>query len=350
MVLVGMGLGRLGLIILIIIIIIIVYVFAIRSFRSSSYEKDFLEIEKLGNGAFGEVVKVRHKIDGQEYAIKKIKLTDTNWQSVDNEISVLAGLDHRNVVRYNNSFGENGIMYIQMNAAQMTLRTWFDQRNQSHDFSEFHCKNITNGKHYNQKCASCDCLVCPNYLSRGKFEFKKESLGIGKQLVAAVQYIHNCNIIHNDIKPANIFVNYKDCATVAQIADFGLASTADHEKQPFGSEPYAAPEKYHGFGGKSSDLFSVGIILLELLVPISMTTQRSFNGLIWINYNWMFSNLTTNYKKLIQRLMHHDSSKRPTAEKVLEILDFYIENNIDAGHSENAENQLYEKWPEVFKN
>ncbi|XP_055678483.1 interferon-induced, double-stranded RNA-activated protein kinase-like isoform X1 [Lutzomyia longipalpis] len=316
----------------IIIITIVLYVFAIRSFRSSSYEKDFLEIEKLGNGTFGEVVKVRHKTDGQEYAIKKIKLTDTNWHCVNNEISVLARLDHRNVVRYNNSFGENGIIYIQMNIAQMTLRTWLDQRNQSHDYSEFVWKNITNGKHYNQKCASRDCLVCPNYLSRGKFEIKKESLGIGKQLVAAVQYIHNY------------------CATVAQIADFGLASTADHEKQPFGSEPYAAPEKYHGFGGKSSDLFSVGIILLELLVPISMTTQRSFNGLIWINYNWMFSNLTTNYKKLIQRLMHHDSSKRPTAEKVLEILDFYIENNIDAGHSENAENQLYEKWPEVFKN
>jgi PAS domain S-box-containing protein len=41
----------------------------------SRYEKDFEELEKLGSGAFGTVFKVRNRLDGQFYAIKKIKMS-----------------------------------------------------------------------------------------------------------------------------------------------------------------------------------------------------------------------------------------------------------------------------------
>jgi eukaryotic translation initiation factor 2-alpha kinase 4 len=40
----------------------------------SRYKSDFEEIEFLGRGGFGEVVKARNKLDGRFYAIKKIKL------------------------------------------------------------------------------------------------------------------------------------------------------------------------------------------------------------------------------------------------------------------------------------
>ena len=41
---------------------------------TSRYENDFEELDKIGEGGFGEVFKARHRIDGNIYAIKKIKL------------------------------------------------------------------------------------------------------------------------------------------------------------------------------------------------------------------------------------------------------------------------------------
>nr|KAG5702877.1 hypothetical protein BaRGS_019096 [Batillaria attramentaria] len=40
----------------------------------AGYKGSFDEIEKLGSGAFGKVYKARHSLDGQEYAVKKIRL------------------------------------------------------------------------------------------------------------------------------------------------------------------------------------------------------------------------------------------------------------------------------------
>jgi len=41
---------------------------------TSRYANDFEELDKIGEGGFGEVYKARHRIDGNIYAIKKIKL------------------------------------------------------------------------------------------------------------------------------------------------------------------------------------------------------------------------------------------------------------------------------------
>jgi len=43
---------------------------------SSRYKNDFEQLEEIGRGAFGIVYKARHKLDGNVYAIKKIKLSD----------------------------------------------------------------------------------------------------------------------------------------------------------------------------------------------------------------------------------------------------------------------------------
>ena len=50
---------------------------------TSRYANDFIEVEKIGQGGFGTVYKARHKIDGNIYAIKKIKL-DSKPNSEEN--------------------------------------------------------------------------------------------------------------------------------------------------------------------------------------------------------------------------------------------------------------------------
>ena len=45
---------------------------------TSRYQEEFVEINRLGKGGFGSVFKVKNKLDGREYAVKKIPLKETN--------------------------------------------------------------------------------------------------------------------------------------------------------------------------------------------------------------------------------------------------------------------------------
>ena len=67
------------------------------------YRKEFEEQEKLGKGGFGTVYRVRNKLDGHGYAMKKVRLSsshDDKLEKVLREVRILALLDHPHVVRY----------------------------------------------------------------------------------------------------------------------------------------------------------------------------------------------------------------------------------------------------------
>lgn len=66
---------------------------------------EFVEGQKLGRGGFGTVYKCRNRLDGHDYAIKKIRLSsDPRWQpqlaKVLREVKIMSLLDHPNIVRY----------------------------------------------------------------------------------------------------------------------------------------------------------------------------------------------------------------------------------------------------------
>jgi serine/threonine protein kinase len=66
----------------------------------SRYQADFEEVEFLGEGGFGKVVKAKNKLDGRFYAIKKIKLRpEDNEQKVFREVNALSRLNHQFIVR-----------------------------------------------------------------------------------------------------------------------------------------------------------------------------------------------------------------------------------------------------------
>ena len=68
----------------------------------SRYANDFDEIEEIGKGGFGIVYKAQHKLDGNIYAIKKIKLSRNNEENkrILREIKYLSGLNNQYIVRY----------------------------------------------------------------------------------------------------------------------------------------------------------------------------------------------------------------------------------------------------------
>lgn len=85
------------------------------SVQNSRYENDFVEISMLGRGGFASVWRARNKLDGIDYAIKKIRLGkdldtmmdhENPYEKIFREIKHLARLEHRNVVRYYSSWLE----------------------------------------------------------------------------------------------------------------------------------------------------------------------------------------------------------------------------------------------------
>jgi len=70
--------------------------------QGSRYHSDFEEIQLLGRGGFGQVVKVKNRLDGRYYAIKKIKLDSNTSLSrrILREVLTLSRLHHEHVVRY----------------------------------------------------------------------------------------------------------------------------------------------------------------------------------------------------------------------------------------------------------
>ncbi|NXW53288.1 E2AK1 kinase, partial [Eurystomus gularis] len=77
--------------------------------QTSRYLNEFDEIARLGKGGYGKVYKVRNKLDGQFYAIKKINMKKArrrDCMKVLREVKVLAGLQHPNIVGYHTAWME----------------------------------------------------------------------------------------------------------------------------------------------------------------------------------------------------------------------------------------------------
>ena len=82
------------------------------------YQEEFVELSKLANGQFGEVNKARHRLDGIVYAIKitkkNLRANSYDEKMAMNEVFAHAALmKHKHVVRYFNSWVEQGKIFIQ---------------------------------------------------------------------------------------------------------------------------------------------------------------------------------------------------------------------------------------------
>ena len=132
-------------------------------------------------------------------------------------------------------------------------------------------------------------------------------LTVADQLLDAVAYAHAEGIVHRDIKPENIFID--GTGTTVKLADFGIAhiddSSATHATiagTVLGTVGYMSPEQVRGMAVDArSDLFSVGVVLYEML-----TGKNPF----------VSSDDASNITSIMYRTVHEPAPELPEAASI----------------------------------
>jgi len=86
-----------------------------------------------------------------------------------------------------------------------------------------------------------------------------------RQILSALEFAHNHQVIHRDIRPSNILINRSN---EVKITDFGTSTLLKHGEYAttkIGSPPYMAPEQFEGKAVLASDLYSTGCLFYEMV-------------------------------------------------------------------------------------
>jgi len=146
----------------------------------------------------------------------------------------------------------------------------------------------------------------------------RRSLEIGLQVARALEFVHEHNIVHRDVKPSNIFVTKSG---LVKLIDFGVAKGADATLKTqagiaLGTVFYMAPEQVEGERTPSIDIWAFGLILLEML-----TGKRPIDGDSVVNVLYKIRNEPVDLDLLRQSavgrqafdLVQHCVAREPSA-------------------------------------
>lgn len=142
---------------------------------------------------------------------------------------------------------------------------------------------------------------------------KTDALVITQQLLDGLQYAHLRGIVHRDLKPANIFINN---GQEIKISDFGVArldqSDITQSGQLVGTLRYMAPEMLQGQKiDHRVDLYSIGIILYELLILSGSQNLNQAQNKKHIDLkNKDISSIPVSCRKVIRKALAIETEKR----------------------------------------
>ncbi|CAD8114721.1 unnamed protein product [Paramecium sonneborni] len=270
-------------------------------FDFSSQIPTFTEGEMIGAGSFGQVYIAQENRTGKIYAVKKINLKGDfdkeDLEGLKSEINLLKSIKHKNIIRY----------------------VW----------------NSENEDYW---------LLYLEYLSQGTLTQLTEKFGplqintirqYSKQILQAIAYLHENNIIHRDIKGANLLLGVDG---EIKLGDFGCSKikekTIQRSKQSGdilhslkGSIPYMAPEvASQDENCRASDIWSFGCTVLEMSTGKKPWHEHNFDNplsaLLYIitdnSLPLIPEDLDQDLQQFIKICLQRDHKQRPTAMHLLQ--------------------------------
>ncbi|XP_057440749.1 probable L-type lectin-domain containing receptor kinase S.7 [Lotus japonicus] len=277
-----------------------------------SATREFHPSRIVGHGSFGTVYKAFLISSGTIAAVKRSRHSHEGKTEFLAELSIIAGLRHKNLVQLQGWCAEKGELLL------------------VYDF-------MANG--------SLDKVLYKEP-ERGKVLSWGHRVNIALGLASVLVYLHQeCEqrVIHRDIKTGNVLL---DGNFNPRLGDFGLAKLMDHDKSPVstltaGTMGYLAPEYLqYGKANDKTDVFSYGVVVLEVACgkrPIEREGGAKMVNLVdWVwglHYEGRIleaadKRLNGEFDEEGMRMMlllglscaNPDSAMRPSMRRVLQIL------------------------------
>lgn len=213
-------------------------------------------ISELGKGAMGVVYKATDPLLNRPVAIKTINLSADAEEMADyesrfnQEAKAAGGLNHPNIVTIYDIGKSGHVAYMAM--------------------------ELLEGKELR-------AMMTP-----GRPQPVSRAVDIAAQVAEGLSYAHQHEVVHRDIKPANIMI-VRDGRV--KITDFGIARMRTSEVQThagvmMGSPRYMSPEQVVGNRAEPrSDIFSLGVILYEMLTGKPPFTGEDINSMMFQTLN-----------------------------------------------------------------
>ena len=184
-------------------------------------------VAPLGNGGFGAVYLARDTWIDKDVAVKVPHKQNLNFSELLREPRLLAALDHPNIVSITTAEKQENVFFIVM------------------EYVEGHTLD--------------DVITERNGLE------PEVALDYALQIGRAVDHAHRQGVIHRDLRPPNVLVSDTG---VLKVADFGTSrflEIAAHGTTVIGSPAYMAPEQFDGKAVFASDLYSLGVMMYQML-------------------------------------------------------------------------------------
>jgi serine/threonine-protein kinase len=260
---------------------------------------DYILEEKIGGGAFSIVYKATRASDSfkekKVYAIKVLnkKIVKTEGSKAikqfEREADIAIHLNHENVVKVYEWGYFNDNLSIVMEYVE--------------------------GKNLNEFMLEPD-----------KYPFEK-LIEIGYKIGKGLVYIHQNGIIHKDLKPENILISNDE--KIVKVTDFGIAKVPKKwwqrdifekagTERKYSRISYASPEQKKGRATMKSDIYSLGVVIDELLVAKLSVPDKNEE-----DYFQRITNVALKYKREIPIL----SENLPIPDLCKEILRKSTANN-----------------------
>jgi len=256
--------------------------------------------DELGRGRFSVVKQATHLKENIGYAVKEVEnesLDDEeNLEALETEIKILRKLRHPHIVNLKEVVTTDDYTYIIMEL-------------------------LSGGELFNR------------IVDRGQFP-EKEAQELFSQILLSMEYLHNMNIVHRDVKPENILYCLQESNDI-KLIDFGYAGIWAPDKPLTGlcgTPDYVAPEVLSWYEdddtgtpyGKGSDMWSMGVLLYVILSgcsPFNADEEEALLKLVaeakYEFYEKEWSGISAEAKDLISRLLVVDPAKRFTMEETL---------------------------------